>query len=98
MKYIIGIDEVGRGALAGPVVVAAAALPANGKWLITNGKPSGKLKDSKKLSIKQRETWFKYLIQRPALCYSIARVYPRQIEKLNISSAANSAAARAYSE
>ena len=55
-SWTIGIDEVGRGALAGPVVVTALALPKNLKF------PHLKLKlrDSKKLSPKQREVWFKW--------------------------------------
>lgn len=95
-RYIIGIDEVGRGALAGPVVVAAVAMPANLKLISQISKPrTGKMRDSKKLTPKRREKWFKYLIRHPMLCYSIARVYPRQIEKMNISRAANLAALRA---
>ncbi len=92
-RYSVGIDEVGRGALAGPVVVSAVAIPT--KLRIANYE-LGKLRDSKKLSAKRREAWFEYLAWHPALCYSIARVYPRRIEKLNITNAANSAALRAY--
>ena len=47
----IGIDEVGRGCLAGPVVAAAVVLPKNFEKSI--------LKDSKKLSFKQRQEAFK---------------------------------------
>lgn len=47
-QYTIGIDEVGRGSLAGPIVVAAALLK-NSRALRTYGK-LGRLKDSKKLS------------------------------------------------
>ena len=92
-KYIIGIDEVGRGALAGPVVVAAA--------LITDSKAIrkhdtlGKLKDSKKLSATRRWLWFTYFKNNPAIEFSVARVYPRRIENMNISHAANLAAFRA---
>ncbi|MEK9180011.1 MAG: ribonuclease HII [Patescibacteria group bacterium] len=97
MRYIIGIDEVGRGALAGPVTVAAVCIPANRKSQIAN-RSLGKLKDSKKLSAKQREVWFEYFDQHPALHYGVARVFPRQIEKRNISGAANLAALRAYNK
>ena len=95
MKWIVGIDEVGRGALAGPVVVAAAALPigATPKSLTL-----GPLKDSKKLSAKQREAWCEQFFMNPHLEFAIARVYPRQIEKKNISKAANMAAERAFSK
>jgi ribonuclease HII len=90
--YVVGIDEVGRGALAGPVVVVAAMV-ADG-FRAAHG-PSA-LKDSKKLSAKQREAWYAYLMNHPKIVFAVARVYPRQIEKRNISRAANLAAARAF--
>ncbi|MBI2033966.1 MAG: ribonuclease HII [Candidatus Liptonbacteria bacterium] len=93
-KCIVGIDEVGRGSLAGPVVVAAVVAPANSKWLIANG--PCELRDSKRLTPKKREQWFKYIKGRPEVSFALARVYPRRIEKLNISKAANLAAFRAY--
>jgi ribonuclease HII len=92
-NIIIGIDEVGRGALAGPVTVAAALLPK--KLRLKNYAP-GKLRDSKKLSAKQRERWFVYFKDHPKINYAVARVYPRAIERLNISKAANLAAERAF--
>ncbi len=88
-KYIVGIDEVGRGALAGPVVVAAVCFPVGLK--ISNRK-LGALKDSKKLSPKLRELWVEYFKSIPEISYKTARVYPRAIEKINISRAANKAA------
>jgi ribonuclease HII len=65
-KYIIGIDEVGRGPIAGPVAVCAF-LMKDESFLnlstISNGGKSvlPKLRDSKKLSKKQREVWFEFL-------------------------------------
>lgn len=47
-RWVIGIDEVGRGALAGPVVVAAAALPAASALKIARHPGLGELRDSKK--------------------------------------------------
>jgi ribonuclease HII len=91
MKCTVGIDEVGRGSLAGPVVVVAAMV--NGT--VRNPK-LGKLKDSKKLTKLQREAWFDYLIKNKRVRFALARVYPRQIEKRNVSQAANLAAARAF--
>ncbi|MEK7547061.1 MAG: ribonuclease HII [Patescibacteria group bacterium] len=91
-KYVIGIDEVGRGALAGPVVVAAVCFPAG---LRISNKKLGVLKDSKKLSPKLRKTWFKHFKSIPEISYKIGRVYPRAIEKINISKAANRAASLA---
>jgi len=92
MRYIIGIDEVGRGALAGPVAVAAVAMPKNLGFKIKN---LGKLRDSKKLTPLRRELWFEYFKNHPQITYSLARVYPRVIERKNISKAANTAALRA---
>ncbi len=86
-KYIIGIDEVGRGPLAGPVTVAVAAIPNNLKFL--------KLRDSKKLSAKQREKWFKFVKENGKIYYAIASVSPKIIDRINISKAANLAATRA---
>ena len=54
----------------------------------------GKLKDSKQLSELQRNAWFKW-IKEKKIAYAVSRVYPRGIERLNISQAANLAATRA---
>ena len=92
MRYVIGIDEVGRGSLAGPVVVAACLLP-RGKRIGKRG--LGTLKDSKKLSAKQREQWNAYLRAHPKIHFAVARVNPRGIERMNVSRAANLASMRA---
>jgi ribonuclease HII len=54
------------------------------------------LHDSKKLTPKQRDAWYAHLTRHPRIRYAVARVYPRQIEKRNISRAANLAAWRAF--
>lgn len=101
-KYIIGIDEVGRGPLAGPVTVAAVALPHN--WKMRNGKwKMGfrkllPLRDSKKLSPKKREEWFKYIKNHPKIHYAVASVSNKKIDKINVSNAANLAATKAFSK
>ena len=59
--------------------------------------PFRSLKDSKKLSAAQREFWAKELAGRAGVRFAVARVYPRGIERMNISAAANLAAARAFS-
>ncbi len=92
-KYIVGIDEVGRGPLAGPVVVCALALPAG--FLIRKSNLLPPLRDSKKLTKLQREIWWAWIKNNPKISYALARVYPRRIEKINISQAANLAATRA---
>jgi ribonuclease HII len=89
--YTVGIDEVGRGPLAGPVVVSVLAIPENIK---IPGR--SKLKDSKKLTAREREVWFEYVKNNPLIFYATARVYPRKIEKINISNAANLAATNAF--
>ena len=100
-KYVIGIDEVGRGALAGPVTVAALALPRKFIHFIRQLAEADKskklktpLRDSKKLSSKQREVWFDF-IKKQKIPYAIASVSPKIIDKINISNAANLAASRA---
>jgi len=92
-KYIIGIDEVGRGSLAGPVVVVAAMIPAGFK--IKNSS-LGTMFDSKKLSATKRESWNQYLKNHPQIKFALARISPAIIDRINISRSANRAALRAY--
>ncbi len=95
MKITIGIDEVGRGPLAGPVVVCALAI----QWKAKSGKLKAEtglpLRDSKKLSARQREVWCAWIKMQPNIQYALARVYPKTIDRINISEAANLAATRA---
>ncbi len=77
---VAGIDEAGRGPLAGPVVAAAVVLDANfnaneEKWSLIN--------DSKKLSPKKRETLFK-TIKDDCLAVSIGVVGSKMIDRINI--------------
>ncbi len=72
---IAGIDEAGRGALAGPVVAAAVILPINCK---IDG-----LKDSKKLTPSQRSSLFDEIYQ-VAISVGVGSVDNRQIEQVNI--------------
>ncbi len=92
--YIIGLDEVGRGALAGPVVVAGLIMPKNWRPKLPLSKKP--LKDSKKLKPQTREAWFRYVKNQSGAEYALARVYPKGIDRLNISAAANLAALRVY--
>lgn len=74
-KYICGVDEVGRGPLAGPVVCAAVIMPLDD---IIEG-----VDDSKKLSAKKREA-IAELIREKAVALNICRVEPEIIDKINI--------------
>lgn len=96
-KWVVGIDEVGRGPLAGPVVVCAALTMCQVSGIrYHEGKKKIPLRDSKKLTALQREKWFPYLTAHPKIRFAIARVSPRVIDRINISRAANLAALRAY--
>jgi ribonuclease HII len=95
-RWVVGIDEVGRGALAGPVTVAVVALALNARGRIVHA-PLRTLKDSKKLSATQREFWAKELRSNGGVRFEHACVYPRGIERMNISAAANGAAQNAFS-
>ncbi|MEI7688840.1 MAG: ribonuclease HII [Candidatus Nomurabacteria bacterium] len=90
-KYIIGIDEVGRGPLAGPVAVCAFLIKDEKFLESAIGKAYGKvlpkLKDSKKLSKKQREVWFEFLKlqKKEGDCdYAVSFVSPENIDKFGI--------------
>lgn len=73
--HIAGVDEAGRGPLAGPLVVAAVILdPA---------RPISGIRDSKQLSERKREQLFD-LITRNALSFAIVSVEPDEIDRLNI--------------
>lgn len=74
-KYIAGIDEAGRGPLAGPVYAAAVILPQN---IRLDG-----INDSKKLSPKKREELFDEITEK-AIGYSIFSVDEKQIDEINI--------------
>lgn len=75
-RNIVGVDEAGRGPLAGPVVIAAVILGKD--W--NAGHP---LDDSKKLSLQKREHFFK-LICSEALAFKIVSISPQEIDRLNI--------------
>jgi len=79
-KKIVGLDEVGRGALAGPIF--AAAVIFNLKNIEKNKKLS-EIKDSKKLSEKQREKLFT-LIKKNCLVWAVAKVREKQIDRIGI--------------
>ena len=77
MKYIAGVDEVGRGPLAGPVVCAAVIMPLEEDALVIG------VDDSKKLSEKKREQLAEEIKSR-ALCYTIIEIDEKTIDEINI--------------
>ncbi len=81
-KLICGIDEAGRGPLAGPVCAAAVILP---EGLVIDG-----INDSKKLSEKKREALFDVICEK-ALAYSVSLVPESVIDEINIRRATHEA-------
>ncbi len=75
-KMIAGVDEVGRGPLAGPVVACACILP---KGIVFHG-----IKDSKMLSHEERKRFSDYLTTRPDVIWALGIVSPEKIDEINI--------------
>ena len=76
-KYIVGVDEVGRGPLAGPVVCCAVIMPLEDDKIIEG------INDSKKLSEKKR-IMLDEAIRNTAIDYCICEVSPKEIDEINI--------------
>src|SRR5699024_9767435 len=75
MEYIAGVDEAGRGPLAGPVVAAAVILPKDFKLI--------GLTDSKQLSKQKREDFYSFIVDQ-AISYSVSIKSNNVIDDLNI--------------
>ena len=86
-QCVCGIDEAGRGPLAGPVVAAAVVLP--------DGYELPGLNDSKKLTAKKREALFEQLMADDAVLKCVAEASVQEIDELNILRATHLAMARA---
>lgn len=97
---LAGVDEAGRGPLAGPVVAAAFSAPLD--WLEAEAARSLEgLNDSKQLTAAQRDRFFDVLAApspAPGVCHGIAVVSPGEIDSLNILRATHLAMARALSQ
>jgi ribonuclease HII len=74
-RFVAGVDEAGRGPLAGPVVVAAVILDPQ--------RPIDGLNDSKKLSEGRREQLYPLIVER-ALAHCVVAIEPEEIDRLNI--------------
>lgn len=89
MKLVCGIDEAGRGPIAGPVTAAAVILPTFFPYNI--------LDDSKALSALKRETAVG-IIMEEAVAYGVGWVWPSEIDSINIHHASLLAMKRAFSK
>jgi len=74
-EFECGTDEAGRGCLAGPVTAAAVILPKTFKNELLN--------DSKQLSHSKR-TMLRPIIEKEAISYAVAHIFPNEIDKINI--------------
>ena len=95
-KFVAGLDEAGRGPLAGPVVAGSAAIIRKSDFpALTPGVSSLtpgvfgksdflKLRDSKQLSAKQREYFYKIITSHPAIKWGVGIVSEKVIDKINI--------------
>jgi len=87
---VAGVDEAGRGPLAGPVFAAAVVFPV--EW-IRDGLPRSlrKVNDSKQLTPELREVLFADLTSRPEIQYAVASVEEQMIDQINILQASHRA-------
>ncbi|MFA5249777.1 MAG: ribonuclease HII, partial [Candidatus Paceibacterota bacterium] len=100
-KTVVGLDEAGRGPLAGPVVAAAVAVDY---FLLKQAKAGQKrgltylleqVNDSKKLTAKKREEIYGFLVKDPFIKWGIAEVSEKTIDRINIFEASRLAMAKA---
>jgi len=97
IERVAGVDEAGRGPLAGPVVAAAVILPRS--WVL-EGIPNAfaDLNDSKQLTEAQRDQFFAGLTGDPAVRFAIAAVGPSVIDEINILQATHRAMNQALAD
>lgn len=95
-KYIVGLDEAGVGCLAGPVVAGAVGIIYKNQNLNLKSKLKIKgLRDSKELTPKQREKFYKLIITHSQIGWAFGLVSPKVIDKINIKNAAELAMQKA---
>ena len=92
-RFVLGVDEVGMGCLAGPVVVCAVLF--NKKFFTRPHKKLRWLRDSKLLLPRQRERFVSELLKEKGLKFQTARCLPKTIDKINIYQATRLAMRRA---
>jgi len=84
-KIVAGVDEAGRGALAGPLTAAAVAiLPFGKNYLDFPLGPLRKIKESKQLKPCQREFFYQVILERQEIFWSVASVSNKIIDEINI--------------
>jgi ribonuclease HII len=96
MKYIVGVDEAGRGPLAGPVTVGLVKIPADFDWALVPG-----VRDSKKISEKKRDVIYKLVLQlhvAKQLSYVVKSVSATSIDSKGIAPAIRRAIAAGMSD
>ncbi|MEK7575151.1 MAG: ribonuclease HII [Patescibacteria group bacterium] len=101
IKYIVGIDEAGRGPLAGPVSVGAFAVSVEWQNKLSGFFPKGKVKDSKKLSSQVRENIFNLLQVakgRSEISYAVSFSSAELIDRKGISFSIRQALARSLTK
>lgn len=91
---LAGVDEAGRGPLAGPVAAGAVCIPPEAARELREGALSG-LTDSKKLTETQREELYEALVSAPAVEWALGLATPAEIDSLNILRATHLAMSRA---
>lgn len=87
MGIVVGVDEAGRGPLAGPVSVGAAIVPEDFHHPVIN--------DSKKLSEKAREKLFDELVERDDIHWAVSLVEASEVDEVNVLKATHLGMARA---
>ncbi len=90
MHCVVGIDEVGRGPLAGPITVGVVCVPVTFSW-----KECHDLKDSKQLTEAMRNRWYQWIKRHPSIRASVSSVSAKEIDRIGIVAAGNLAARRA---
>lgn len=99
MQWIVGVDEAGRGALAGPVSVGAVLYPSDFDWqelyALVTSRGKVRLRDSKQLSAQQRELLFERIVAHGRLKHAAAFVDAAAIDEIGIVNAAHEATAEA---
>ncbi|MFN7138100.1 MAG: ribonuclease HII [Limisphaerales bacterium] len=97
VTQLVGVDEAGRGPLAGPVVAAALCFPL--EWILA-GLPRKlkKVNDSKQLKAEERDDLFCQLTTHPEIRYAVASVDVQMIDQINILQATHRAMNQAISQ